>query len=89
MGVKNLGRQKALPSKWSWSFATREGLFGIDVIKGKYGAHEGGWCLEEVRGYGLGVWKAIRRRWPLINNKLSFVVGNGWECGRQFGGGGP
>ena len=29
------------------------------------------------RGYGLGVWKAIRRRWPLVNNKLSFVVGSG------------
>ena len=33
---------------------------------------------KKVRGgYGLGVWKAIRRQWPLFNNKLSFVVGNG------------
>ena len=47
-----------------------------EVIKVKYGEIDGGWCTKEVRG-GYGVWKAIRRRWPLIGNRVSFVVGNG------------
>ena len=31
---------------------------------------------------GVGVWKAIRRWWPLVNAKSSYVVGNG--CGVKF-----
>ena len=37
-----------------------------------------GWCSKEVRGgYGVGLWKAIRRKWHVVSNRLSFVVGNG------------
>ena len=28
-------------------------------------------------GYGLGVWKAIRICWPILSNRVSFVVENG------------
>ena len=34
--------------------------------------------LKEVRGgYGVGLWKAIRREWYVVSGRLSFVVGNG------------
>ena len=39
-----------------------------------------------------GVWKALRRWWPIVNRSLSFMVGNGhrvkfWKdvwCGRYL-----
>ena len=34
--------------------------------------------LKEVRGgYGVGLWKAIRREWHVVSGRLSFVLGNG------------
>ena len=30
-------------------------------------------------GYGVGLWKAIRREWDVVSCKLSFVVGNGYR----------
>ena len=49
-------------------------------------------CSGKVReSYGVRVWKAIRRWCPLVNDKVSFVVGNGqrvrfWKdtwCGQE------
>ena len=32
------------------------------VISRKFGVEEGGWCTREVReGYGVGLWKEIRK----------------------------
>ena len=40
---------------------------------------EGGWCSKEVRvGYGVGLWKTIRKLWDLVSCKLSFLAGN-WK----------
>ena len=53
-------------------------LFWNDLIRAKYGVFVGGWCSIKVRkGYGVGLWKAIRRWWPLVSNMVSFVVGDG------------
>ena len=27
-------------------------------------------------GFGLGLWKVIRKWWPLVSDKIFFVVGN-------------
>ena len=32
------------------------------MIRGKDGEEQGGWCSQEVReGYGVGLWKEIRK----------------------------
>ena len=52
--------------------------FWRQIISGKYGDLEGGWCFKEPRGgYGVGLWKTIRKLWDVISSKLSFSVGNG------------
>ncbi|RVW37600.1 hypothetical protein CK203_073990 [Vitis vinifera] len=56
----------------------REGDFWNQVIRGKCGEEQGGWCSKELRdGYGVGLWKATRREWHVVSSKLSFVVSNG------------
>ena len=79
LGVKCLSSlNKALLCKWSWRFANERGALWNQVIRGKYGEEQGGWCSKEVKGgYGVGLWKAIRREWHIVSNRLSFVVGNG------------
>ena len=48
------------------------------VIIGKYGVEEGGRCSLEAReGYGVGLWKAIRKEWDAFKSKISYVLGNG------------
>ena len=79
LGVKNLfWLNKALLSKWCWRFATEKGTLWNEVIRGKYGEREGGWCTLDTRGgYGLGLWKAISTCWPCVSSNLSFEIGNG------------
>ena len=39
---------------------------------------EGGWCSLEAReGYGIGLWKAIRRGWDAFKSKISYDLGHG------------
>ena len=46
------------------------------MIRGKFGEEQEGWCSKEVRGgYGVGLWKAIRREWHVVNSRHYFVVG--------------
>ena len=48
LGVKDMARlNKALLSKWSWRFANERQALWNDVIKGKYGDQERGWCSEK------------------------------------------
>ena len=52
---------KALLGKWIWRFAIEGEPLWKQVIIGKYGVEDGGWCSRGVReGYGVGVWKTIR-----------------------------
>ena len=38
------------------------GTLWNQVISRKYGVEEGEWCTREVReGYGVGLWKEIRK----------------------------
>ncbi|RVW54141.1 hypothetical protein CK203_092213 [Vitis vinifera] len=48
------------------------------VISSKYGEEEGGWISCEVReGYGVGLWKEIRKEGVLLFKNVSFTVGDG------------
>ena len=54
----------------------REAFWNL-VVRGKYGEEHGGWCTGAVKdGYGVGMWKTIRREWHVVECKLSFVVSN-------------
>ena len=79
LGVKCLSiLNKALLCKWSWRFVIERGAFWNQVIRGKDGEEQGGWCTKEVRnGHGVGWWKAIRKEWYLVSSRLSFMVGIG------------
>ena len=72
LGVKCLSTlNKALLCKWSWRFANEREVFWNQVIKGKYGEEQKGWCSKEVKGgYGVGLWKAFRKEWFVVSNRL-------------------
>ena len=63
LGVNSLAiLNKALLSKWSWHFTNEREAFWNQVIRGKHGEERSGWYSCEVReGYGVGLWKAIRK----------------------------
>ena len=79
IGAKCLSTlNKTFLCKWSWGFANERGAFWNQVIRGKYGEKQGGWCSKEVRDvYSVRLWKAIRKEWHVVSSRLSFVVGNG------------
>ncbi|RVW96801.1 hypothetical protein CK203_026028 [Vitis vinifera] len=48
------------------------------VISLKYGEEEGGWRTREVNGRnGVGLWKAITKKWLLLDGGLAYHVGSG------------
>ena len=78
LGIRNFSiLNRALLCKWSWRFATQRESFWKLIISRKYG-EEGGWISREVReGYGVGLWKEIRKEGFLMFQNVSFVVGDG------------
>ena len=51
------------------------------MIRGKFRGGQGGWCSKEVRGgYGVGLWKAIRRERDVVSSRL-FFCGGKWTKG--------
>ena len=79
LGIRNLSLlNKALLGKWCWRYASKNAPFWKQVIVGKYGEEEGGWCSGASReGHGVGLWKAIRNGWMEFSKRVSFKVGNG------------
>ena len=56
--------------------AERESFWKL-IISTKYG-EGGGWISCEVReGYGVGLWKEIRKEGALMFKNVSFTVGDG------------
>ena len=56
-------RMKLTLPPWKW------------VIVGKYRYEERGWCTKEVKeGYGVGIWKTIRRGWEVLKDRIGFKV---------------
>ena len=53
-------------------------VFWRRVISHKYGEEEGGWRTRVVSGrYSVGLWKAIRKEWLILNGSLTYQVGSG------------
>ena len=47
------------------------------LIRVKYGEDRGGWSTKVVRaGYGVGVWKMIKKEWNVAAGNLAFEVGD-------------
>ena len=58
-------------------FPIERDAFWNHVISGKYGKEEGGWQSCEARvGYGVGLWKSIRKEWNNFHCHSSFLLGN-------------
>ncbi|RVW17271.1 Transposon TX1 uncharacterized 149 kDa protein [Vitis vinifera] len=79
LGVRNLSlMNNALLCKWNWRFANERDALWRNVISLKYGVEEGGWCTRDVMGRnGVGLWKAIRKKWGLFDGRVAFHLGNG------------
>ena len=78
LGIRNFSiLNRALLCKWSWRFAVERKSFWKLIISRKYG-EEGGWISREVReGYGVGLWKEIRKEGILMFKNVSYTVGDG------------
>ena len=64
--------------KWNWRYANEREALWRRVISLKYGEEEGGWRTRDVIGRnGVGLWKAIRKKWWLLDGRLAYHVGNG------------
>ena len=69
---------RALLGKWSWRLMVEREALWKQVISRKYGVEEGGWYTCEGReGFGVGLWKEIRKEGSLLSNNIVFSVGNG------------
>lgn len=57
MGVRVFASlNKALLSKWIWWFAVKRTAFWKQVMRGKFGVVEAGWCFKEVSNrYEVGL----------------------------------
>ncbi|KAJ9707156.1 hypothetical protein PVL29_002241 [Vitis rotundifolia] len=79
LGVRRLSNlNRALLCKWNWRYANEREALWRQVISRKFGEEEGGWYSREVReGFGVGLWKEIRKEGALLRNKVVFSVGNG------------
>ena len=79
---------KALLCKWSWQYANEKGAWWIEVIRRKYGEEEGGWVSCNPReGFGVGLWKSLRKWGYLVSDHFSYVVGDGKRTKFREGGG--
>ena len=64
LGVRNLSLMNiTLLCKWSWRYANENEALWKQVISQKYGEEDEGWCSYKVSEiYGVGLWKAIRKK---------------------------
>ena len=58
LGLKNFSTfNKALLCKWSWWFTYESEAFWNQVVRGKHGKEQGGWCTRDVKvGYEVAIW---------------------------------
>ena len=79
LGVKCLFTlNRALLGKWGWRFMVEKEAIWNQVISRKYGVEEGEWYTREGReGFGVGLWKEIRKEGSWLSNYIGFSVGNG------------
>ena len=69
---------KVLLCKWCWRFDNERDSLWRKVISSKFGEDFGGWCSGDISsGFGVGLWKEIRKEWPQLIQNTSLAVGNG------------
>nr|CAN70698.1 hypothetical protein VITISV_029728 [Vitis vinifera] len=72
----NLEKSEMIP--WNWRYANEREALWRRVISLKYDEEEGGWRTRDAMGKnGVGLWKAIRKKWGLLDGRLAYHVGNG------------
>ena len=78
LGVRCLSTlNRAFLFKFSWCFVEEREALWKQVIGWKFGVEQGGWYTRVVKeGFGVGLWKEIRKEGSLLNN-IVFSVGNG------------
>lgn len=60
---------QAVRLKLNRRYAMKEHALWRSKIAEKYGAEQGDWTGEEVRGaYGVSVWKTIKKEWEVMRN---------------------
>ena len=83
---------KALLSKWCWRFANERDSLWRKVIQSKFGEGFGGWCSGDINGgYGVSLWKEIKKEWSQLTQYTYLALGNGrrisfWKdvwCGEE------
>ena len=79
LGVRNLALMNSVfLCKWNWRYANEKEALWRHVISLKYGEEEGGWRTRNVIGRNdVRLWKAIRKKWWLLDGRLACHVGNG------------
>ena len=83
---------KALLCKWCWRFANERDSLWRKVIRSKFGEGYGGWCSGDINGgFGVGLWKEIKKEWSQLTQYTYLALGNGrrisfWKdgwCGEE------
>ena len=83
---------KALMCKWCWRFANERDSLWRKVIRSKFGEDYGGWSSGDIKGgFGVGLWKEIRKEWIHLFQNTYFALGDGsrisfWKdawCGEE------
>ena len=79
LGIKSFSKMnKALLCKWSSRFANDRNSLWRKVICSKFGKTKGGWHTYDLRGgYGISLWKEIRKEWPSFSQNTVFSLGDG------------
>ena len=78
--------------KWCWRFANERDSLWRKVIRSKFGEDYGGWSSGDINGgFGVGLWKEIRKEWTQLFQNTYLALGNGsrisfWKdawCGEE------
>ena len=79
LGLRSFSKlNKALLCKWSWRFANERNALWRNVVSGKFGETFGGWHTYDIRGgFGVGLWKEIKKEWPLFLENVVFSISDG------------
>ena len=76
----------------SGRFANERDSLWRKVILSKFGEDYWGWCPGDINGgFGVGLWKEIRKEWPQLIQHTYLALGNGrrisfWKdvwCGEE------
>ena len=69
---------KVLLCKWCWRFVNERNSLWRKVISSKFGEGIGGWSFGNIKGgFRVGLWREIRKEWPLLLQNASISLGNG------------